>query len=245
MAAAALPLLRIEPDTAFAPAVQRAWQALDGAGWTLVMFVSPNAVLQFFAHAAGRAWPVGTWAGATGPGTVAALREAGVPSSAIVQPAPDAERFDAEALWRDALSARDWRAKAVLIVRGETGRDWLADTLRAAGARVDTLAAYRQTGPDWQGADRAAAQDLQTWVAEARTGRLRPVWLFSSSQAIAHLSDHAQTVGLQAEVRAWVAIATHPRIAESARRAGFLAVRAARPDVDDLAAALREDRSIQ
>ena len=249
VSALALPLLRIEPDAAFLPAVARAWQTLAGGGWHLVMFVSPNAVLQFFeqAPASGHeAWPTATLAGATGPGTVAALRAAGVPEAAIAQPAPTAPSFDAEALWRDALAARDWSGRAVLIVRGETGRDWLADTLRSAGAQVETLAAYRQRGPDWQGEDASLARNLQWLGGAAARGEQRPVWLFSSSQAIAHLCDDQAAPGAgPADVRDWPALATHPRIADTARRAGFRSVREVRPDVAAVAAALREDRSIQ
>ena len=52
--AAALPLIEIRPADAPAP-VQAAWQAL--ADTDLAVFVSPNAVEQFFAQATGRGWP--------------------------------------------------------------------------------------------------------------------------------------------------------------------------------------------
>ena len=74
-AAAALPLLAIEPVPVDDPALQAAWAALPAT--RLVMFVSPNAVASFMAgRPTGWIWPDGLLAGATGPGTVAALRAA-------------------------------------------------------------------------------------------------------------------------------------------------------------------------
>ena len=224
-AAVALPLMRIERVAAFDGAVARTWPAL--ARHRLVMFVSPNAVLAFFAaRPAGLCWPDGTLAGATGPGTVAALRAQGVDPACTVSPPPEAARFDAEALWTHALAWRDWAGQSVLVVRGEDGRDWLADTLVRAGATVRCLAAYRRAPPVWPGALGAAL----AMVAARPAGH---VWLFSSSQCIAHLLA-TDAPSAQAEVRAAVlavpVLATHPRIAETARRSGFRQVVPVVPD---------------
>ncbi|MFY9511768.1 MAG: uroporphyrinogen-III synthase, partial [Rubrivivax sp.] len=73
--ALALPLIHIAPVADPAP-LRAAWQALPGVA--LLMFVSANAVAQFFAQRPeGAAWPAGTRAGSTGPGTTAALQDAG------------------------------------------------------------------------------------------------------------------------------------------------------------------------
>lgn len=232
--ARALPLLRIETVPEFAPAVAAAWAGL--AARRLVMFVSPNAVERFFAdvsETSGPIWPPSVLAGATGPGTVAALRAYGVPEVAIAAPAPDARQFDADTLWRDTLSRLDWQGAAVLIVRGEAGRDWLAQTLRTHGAEVEMLAAYRQAAPLWR-ADECAA------LAELLAAPTRHVWLFSSSQAVQHLRAH-----LAADPSAWAAacrvpaLATHPRIAETAVSAGLAQVRQVRPELDQLVTALQ------
>jgi len=91
-----LPLIEIEPD---ADAAAAAWLALDAQ--RLVVFVSPNGVQSFFAQRPASAhWPAERWAAATGPGTSRALRAAGVPSEAILEPSHDAVQFDSEALWR-------------------------------------------------------------------------------------------------------------------------------------------------
>ncbi|MEY8879504.1 MAG: uroporphyrinogen-III synthase [Leptothrix sp. (in: b-proteobacteria)] len=238
--ARALPLLVIEPVAAFAPAVRQAWQAL--AGLDLVMFVSPNAVLQFMAlRPAEAVWPAHTLAAATGPGTVAALLAQGVPRAQVVAPAADSAQFDAEALWHQQLAQRDWSAAQVLIVRGEDGRDWLADTLRAHGAQVQPLGAYRRVAPD-------ASGETGRTLTEVSADPTGCVWLFSSSEAIGHLLGLMRAApGAEAGgASAWQAllqvpvIATHPRIAQTAMAAGWSMVRHLAPDPDLLVAALAE-----
>lgn len=220
--AQALPLMRIVRREGFDAAVRAAWS--DLARHRLVMFVSPNAVLAFFAgRPEGAAWPAQTLAGATGPGTIAALRAQGVEARSIAAPPEDAASFDAESLWRHALAGLDWSGQLVLIVRGEDGRDWLAATLRQAGARVDCLAAYARAEPAWTAAECAA-------LAAVGRDPAAHVWLFSSSQCIAHLLAAPLEAGATAALRRVPALATHPRIAETARAAGFAAVVPVRPD---------------
>ena len=85
--AESLPLIEIAPLDDLAP-LQAAWRAL--AGSTLVVFVSTNAVEQFFAaRPAALAWPDGVDAAAPGPGTAQALRDAGVSPESIVSPHVD------------------------------------------------------------------------------------------------------------------------------------------------------------
>jgi uroporphyrinogen-III synthase len=221
--ACAAPLLVIEPVDAFAAALQTAWR--DLAACRLVMFVSPNAVLQFFAQRpSAAAWPAATLAAATGPGTVAALRAQGIEPACVLAPDPDATQFDAETLWRQRLADRPWAGQPVLIVRGEDGRDWLADTLRAHGAPVRLLAAYRRAAPAWSG-------DLLERLRQAHACPAEHAWLFSSSQAIAHL--HAFMRGSPepwAALRDVPALATHPRIAQTAIKLGWTQVLPSSPD---------------
>ncbi|MDZ7857798.1 uroporphyrinogen-III synthase [Sphaerotilus sp.] len=216
-AARALPLMRIERAAAFDADVARTWAGL--ARHRLVMFVSPNAVLAFFAgRPAGLRWPAATLAGATGPGTVASLQAQGVDTACIVSPPKESATFDAESLWRHALASRDWAGQSVLVVRGEDGRDWLADTLARAGASVACLAAYRRVPPVWPGVLAAALDQVAAQPA-------RHVWLFSSSQCITHLlapqAPAAADAALRAAVLAVPVLATHPRIADTARHGGF------------------------
>lgn len=221
----ALPLLAIEPLPADDRALQAAWQALPAL--RLVMFVSPNAVASFLAaRPAGLAWPDGVLAGATGPGTVAALRAAWVPEAAIAAPRADAAQFDAETLWNHRLSQEAWAGRRVLVVRATEGRDWLSQTLLAEGAQVEALAAYRRATPRWSSAQ---CERLRA----AATAPRAHAWLFSSSEAIAQLPGLLAAHGLPGAIdalRHCLALATHPRIAATARSAGFTEVQGVQPD---------------
>jgi uroporphyrinogen-III synthase len=216
--ALALPLLRIESDPAHARLVAQAWVAL--AQQRLVMFVSPSAVARFFlARPDGLSWPTTTWAAATGMGTVAALRAHGVPESLIVAPSPQSPQFDAETLWSQALASMDWHHQSVLIVRGEEGRDWLADKLGRHGAEVQALSAYQRLGPEW-------CSQEQALLAQIQADPAGHAWLFSSSEAIHHLMRRADAF----RVGAMVVVATHERIARTARDLGFQTVLSVPPD---------------
>ncbi len=221
----ALPLIGIFAPRDAAP-VREAWASL--AAHRLVMFVSPNAAEQFFAlRPPGRAWPEATLAGSPGPGTSRTLLALGVPAHCIAEPAADAAQFDSESLWQQ-LQSRDWRGASVLIVRGESGRDWLADTLRAQGASVSFVTAYER------GAPRLDAQEAELLRA-AQASPQAQVWMFSSSESIAQL----EVLVPGADWHAATALATHPRIAQRAREAGFGRVLECRPSLDAVVACLQ------
>lgn len=205
--ACALPLIEIAGAPEVQP-IRNAWARL--ADQALVMFVSTQAVDHFFAQRPGAAagWPATTWAGCPGPGTASALRAAGVPAGCVVEPPPGAPS-DSEGLWQ-ALRQRDWAGRQVLVVRGEQGREWLAETLTQAGASVQCLSAYVRRVPEPGAAGRA-------WLAEALEQPHRHAWVFSSAEAIRHLAVLAPGAAWGASR----AVATHPRIAEAARHAGF------------------------
>jgi uroporphyrinogen-III synthase len=227
--AVSLPLMAIGPPDDLAP-VRAAWQQLPQC--SLAMFVSANAVAHFFAAADGP-WPAGVRAGSTGPGTSAALREAGVPQALLVEPAADATQFDSEALWA-RLAHEDWSGRQALVVRGEEGRDWLADTLRGRGAQVRFVAAYRRLAPQ-------PGPEGQALLAQALAEPAGHLWLFSSSEAVSHL----RTLAAGAEWRRSRAVASHPRIAQAARDAGFGQVQLAAPAPAAVAALAAAWPSIQ
>jgi len=214
--ATALPLIGIEPLADGTP-VRQAWAALPSVHW--VMFVSANAVEHFFAlRPNGAAWPAGLAAGAPGPGTKAALQAEGL--LLVDEPVPG--RADSEGLWAQ-VAPRFWRGRRVLVVRGEDGRDWLAEQLREAGAEVCFVAAYRRA-PPMLDADAAAL------LASAAAAPQRHAFAFGSSEAVTRLRELAP----QAEWGTALALAGHPRIAEAARAAGFGQVQVLPPQ-DDLA----------
>ena len=230
--AVALPLIEIAAPADEQP-LRDAWRTLDERA--LVMFVSANAV-QFFLPP-GMAWPqhrpVRAWS--PGPGTARALLDAGVPPGQLDSPSEEAGQFDSEALWQ-IVAPQVYPGHRTLVVRGQDGpaspqgqgrghgRDWLARQLQAAGGEVDFVAVYTRHAPRWDARQQALAQ------AAAQDGS---VWLFSSSQAVLHLQQCLP--GLP--TRYWQAaraVATHPRIADAARAAGFGVVRLSRPTLDNV-----------
>lgn len=230
--AVALPLIGVAP-AADPAAVERAWATL--ATQRLVMFVSPNAVEHFFAlRPVGVRWPAGVLAGSPGPGTTRSLLGLGVPAAQTVAPADDAVQFDSEALWQQ-LTAKDWQGAGVLIVRGDAGRDWLADTLRGRGAQVTHVAAYRREAPVFD----APQRSLLTAALHEPAAHL---WYFSSSEAI----DHLERIVAALRPLQWVdasALATHPRIAARARLLGIGRVLESRPPLEAVVACIQSWRS--
>jgi uroporphyrinogen-III synthase len=216
--AVALPLIdiRIASDTA---PMQGAWSRIGS--YRAVMFVSANSVRGFFSvRPAGAGFSPRAWA--TGAGTCAALAQQGV--DAIDSPPADSPQFDSEALW-EVVKNQCKRGDRVLIVRGGdagagiAGRDWLAEQLATAGVQIEQVLAYERAVPEWTAAREQLASDA------AQDGSM---WLFSSSQAIAHLRRCAPDVKWSGAR----AIATHPRIAQAARDAGFGVVCVSRPPMD-------------
>ena len=230
----ALPLIEISPPVDPRP-VQQAWARL--AGYAAVMFVSAHAVEQFFGQkppTPSVQWPqdaMNTRAWATGPGTGRALLLAGLVPEQIEMPATDAPQFDSEALW-SRVGAQVRPGQRVLIVRGsdaqglEAGRDWLGEQLLRAGAQVERVLAYRRGVPAWSEAQHELAR------AAVNDGT---VWLFSSSEAIANLLDRLPGQDWSAAR----AVATHPRIAASARRAGFGVVCESRPTLEAVMSSIK------
>lgn len=248
--AQALPLIEIaEPADA---AVRERLQAAR-ANWPdadAIMFVSAAAVKHFFSAAAAVpfAASVRTRFWAPGPGTARvlaqALAERGLGADRIDAPATDATQFDSETLW-PVVAPQVCAGYRVLVVRGASpdiaqgdrsaelaghGREWLMQQCRAAGALVEACVAYERRAPTLSPAG------LSLLKAASAPGS---VWLFSSSEALTHLRALApETVWTRAN-----ALATHPRIAATARAAGFGRVLQARPALPDVLRALESNWS--
>ena len=213
-----LPLLEIEPlpDTS---QLQAALARL--ADYALVAFVSPNAIDAAFAHI--RQWPPGVTLAVLGEGSRVALAAHGVtPQQAhIVSPA-DAAHSDSEHLLQ-TLDLAALKGRKVLIVRGESGRELMADGLRAAGAEVDVVAAYRRSVPALTPALKAR---LSALLAQQND------WLITSSEALRGLLDllaqmdreassDAPQQGYVVSMQHQHLIVPHTRIAENANNLGF------------------------
>lgn len=223
-----LPLIEIAPAPDPA-ALRRAAAALPAC--RAAMFVSGSAVRGFFEEGMPPSpWPAGTRAWCTGPGTARALRGAGVPAANIDAPAAEAAQFESEALW-PLVAPQVGPGARVLLVRGAghdgqpAGRGWLASRLQAAGARVDTVTAYTRQAPAWS---------AQEWDVASQAARDGSTWLLSSSEAVANLRALLPDAPLS-QARA---IATHERIAQAAREAGFGVVCLSRPSEDAVTATL-------
>ncbi|MBB3005756.1 fused uroporphyrinogen-III synthase HemD/membrane protein HemX [Cupriavidus alkaliphilus] len=250
------PLLAIGPAADDAP-LRAALARLET--FALVVFVSPNAIafaLDALAGVQGSAvarWPAQVAVAVVGPASVAALAERGIaaPAYRVIAPAgananaaghddtvPDAEalRFDSEALWAQ-LDAAALAGKAVLIIRGNGGRDWLGERLREAGAQVEAVEAYQRTLPE------PTAMQWQAVRDNLRPGAAPHAWLLTSSEAVRNLDVMArQHLSPQedASLRQVQCIAPHARIAEQALALGFAHIQRAAPgDAGLLAACLQ------
>ncbi|MCZ8130136.1 MAG: uroporphyrinogen-III synthase [Steroidobacteraceae bacterium] len=115
------------------PALRASLGPVDRFDW--VMFVSANAVRHGLFLLEGPQTPR---LAAVGPATAAALEQAGRPVALV-----PASGFDSESLLASPEFARV-RGQRVLIVRGDGGRELLADELRARGAEVVFAAVYER-----------------------------------------------------------------------------------------------------
>jgi uroporphyrinogen-III synthase len=136
------PLLEIAPIDDLAP-LRRAASRLGE--YAIVVFISPNAVEYGLpALLENRVWPDGTHVAAIGPGTEKALARRGV--GKVLLPSV---RFDSEALLELPVFQKERvEDRKVLIVRGDGGRELLADTLTERGAAVESLSCYRRGAPN-------------------------------------------------------------------------------------------------
>lgn len=107
----------------------------------IVIFVSRNAVLYGHTYAANAV------VAAVGPATAAALDASGL--SADIKPTSG---FDSEHLLAEP-DLINVDGKVVRIVRGNDGRELLAETLRERGAQVEYLSVYTRRVPEYSGAE--------------------------------------------------------------------------------------------
>ena len=248
-----LPCLSIHPAPDL-PTLRAAWAQLGQ--WNALMFVSANAIEAFFAQRpADMQWPQGAdapRAWVPGPASAKALEAAAVPIHLIDAPDAQAEQFDSESLWEQVRSqvgggfqllvVRGGRADALSPVSPPAspgiGREWLAGQVESAGGSVGWLLAYVRGMPAWTDAEYAQA---------ARARDDGAIWLFSSSECVAHLQTLTQSAPVtwrdsagsaQSYWSGSVALATHPRIAKAARAAGFGTVHLTRPGLADVLASI-------
>lgn len=198
------PLLEIAPPLDEAP-LRSAAERLER--YALAIFISPNAVdYSLPCLLAERSWPAGLVPAAVGQGTVRTLAAHGIANAV----APS-RRFDSESLLAlPELQGERLAGQPVLILRGDGGRELLAETLTVRGAQVDLVSCYRRLPP---------VTGLQNLRAALRDGSLAALTL-SSSEGLRYLVD-----GLDAEERSALdrlpVFVPHARIAENAENVGI------------------------
>jgi uroporphyrinogen-III synthase len=175
-----LPTIEIVPPESYAPLDDALRQAQDFA-WLVV--ASANAVRvmdeRLTALGLGARSLAHLRCAAVGPSTADALRSMGLAVDVVP------ERYVGEAL-ADALADRI-RGQRVLLVRAAVARDVVPQALKAAGAQVTVVDAYRTVVPaDAVGRARAVFTDEP----------LPDAVLFTSGSTVSHLLDVLREAGL-------------------------------------------------
>jgi uroporphyrinogen-III synthase len=226
-----LPLRRLEPRTDD-PHTLAQLDALASFDW--LVFVSPGAVGAAVPVLAARrpGWPR-QGIGLIGPGTEAALRSAGLrPPPGCRWVRPERAPYDAQGL----LGQPPFDAPAglaMLVIRGERGRDdWIA-ALRERGARVEVAAVLRAEpiAPDPVGLDEAGL-----WLVQA--GDEPVAFVFSTADAIDRLDPLLPREGRAAAM----ALAVHPRLVARLHELGWSRARLLEPGEAGLRLALESAR---
>jgi len=186
--------------------------------FNLAIFISPNAVHYGMEaiHAAGPLPPTLKIA-TIGQGSAKALRDLGI--AQVIAPG---ERFDSEGLLAlpELQDVAGWR---VIIFRGNGGRNLLGDTLKERGATVEYAECYQRAKPQLDGAALLAANpDILT---------------VTSSEALDSLWNMLDATN-KARLAAAPLFVPHARIAELARRQGWLHVQLTEAGDDGLLSAL-------
>ena len=171
------------------------------------IFISANAVQCAWSGLAPQGWPRTLAAATVGPGTARVLLARGV--SHIIVPA---RRFDSEGLLAEPdFAENQCHGQAFALIRGEGGRDFLAQTLRERGAQVDEAAVYRRR------LHPAALSRLAEWLAAGAPAA--STLLVSSSESLQRVLEQAAPL-LVEQLRSATLLVPHPKIADSAQRLG-------------------------
>lgn len=172
----------------------------------LAVFVSPNAVDHGVALLGG-AWPPNVPVSAVGEGSAAALRRHGIATVIVPSLGADSESLLA------TPQLKNPRGKRVLILRGEGGRELLADELRRRGAEVTYAECYRRVQPRID-----SAQLIARW----EQGGLHAVTVMSGLT----LDNLWAMVGLRGQrlLRITPLFVPHASVAERARHLGLTEV---------------------
>ncbi len=197
-----VPVLEIHPPAHF-DRLDRALRNLSSYHWLL--FTSANTVRAFAARARelGIALaPIPGHIAAVGVATADALIQEGLPVALVP------ERYVAESLV-EALSGQI-EGRRILLARAEIARDVIPDFLRAAGAHIDVVDAYRNVLPA------AAPESLRAALAQPVSAAL-----FTSSSSAEHLAEAARLAGIAFPFPGVPAISIGPITSQTLRELGW------------------------
>ena len=181
--------------------------------FALVAFVSQNAVHAVFSRI--QKWPENLTIAVMGAGSRAALAEHGMTdaNARIISPI-NPERTDSETLL-EVLDFSALEGREVLIIRGESGRELLADALRSHGVSVTQTAAYQRVTPEFT----PPKQERLKLMLEREND-----WIVTSSEALRNLFTWVKKLDLDnavAKMQHQHIFVPHARIAETAEILGF------------------------
>jgi uroporphyrinogen-III synthase len=216
-----IPVIEIRPPADFAP-LDRALRSLANYDW--LVLTSANTVEALADRAAALGLSLTTVTGlkvaAVGEATATAARDAGLPVALVP------ETYVAESLAKSL--AEQTRGKKVLFARASVARDVIPDALRAAGASVDVVDAYRNVMP--ASASVLLREVLKKGIAGAA---------FTSSSSVTHLAGAAHEAGIAFPFAGVAAISIGPITSRTLRDLGWEpAAEATQSDVPGLAQAV-------
>ena len=165
----------------------------------VVIFMSPTAVQCALDRLQGM--PEGLEVAAVGAGTKRELERRGV--QAVIAPQGGADSESLLAL----PSLQGMSGRHILLVRGEGGRELIAETLAERGAHVEHFECYRRVKPQ---------ADPSTLLAGWDRGEIDAVTV-SSAEGLDNLSSMVGAERLAAKPL----VVNHPRVAERARQSGL------------------------
>ncbi len=194
--------------------------------YDFAVFVSANAV-EYGAPAPSQ-WPASLVAFAPGPGTAEALVAAGIPAVGIPRTTLDSEGL------LELPELTDVRGRRVVVFRGESGRELLADTLRKRGAHVDLVSCYRRAVPV------SGAGGLIEALRERRAHAIT----VTSSEGVDNLWAVLGDEGRRLMARLPV-FAPHPRIGDRARALGLQVIETSGGDAGLIAGLLQWFRGLR
>ncbi|MEO6984859.1 MAG: uroporphyrinogen-III synthase [Paralcaligenes sp.] len=194
-------------------------------GYDLLVFVSGSAArlyLNLYGRRGGVVqWPSTCWVATVGQSSAEVLYQAGyIPHAHIVHPDPT-QGQDSKALW-DRLQCMERRFAQVLIVRGETGREWLGQQLEQMGANVRRYALYSRSAQPWT---REQCHELRVRL----DAQLTPVCVLTSSESVDAVCLNIERNGLQQFWGQARYVVIHERVARRLQSV-FAAVAGMKPD---------------